>query len=89
MVVAKGADGHVDGHADEGAAGAPGWQIVWSEAPLAKPGARISKKRAQVPLQALGFKLDELRDARLAPIVSFKGRGEKGALSDTAVATDD
>ncbi len=81
MGVAEGADGE--------AVGAPGWQIVWSEAPLAKPGARISKKRAQVPLQALGFKLDELRDARLAPIVSFKGRGEKGALSDAAVATDD
>ena len=27
------------------------------------------------PLQVLGFTLDELREARLAPIVSFKGRG--------------
>ena len=35
----------------------------------------MSKKRVPPPLQALGFTLDELREARLAPIVSFKGRG--------------
>ena len=52
------------------------WQIVWSDAPEAKPGARISKKRVPAPLQALGFSLDEVREARLAPIVNFKGRGE-------------
>jgi ribosome maturation factor RimP len=40
-----------------------------------KPGQRVSKKRVPAPLQALGFALDELREARLAPIVSFKGRG--------------
>lgn len=50
------------------------WQIVWSDAPAAKPGARISKKREQAPLQAMQFTLDELREARLAPIVDFKGR---------------
>jgi len=54
-----------------------GWQIVWSDAPKAKPGQKISKKRAAAPLQALGFTLDELREARLAPIVDFKGRGAK------------
>jgi ribosome maturation factor RimP len=59
---------------------ADSWQIVWRDEPEAKPGARISKKRAQAPLQALGFTLDELRDARLAPIVSFKGRGRAGGL---------
>ena len=53
---------------------AGGWQIVWSDAPAVKPGARVSKKRAPAPLQSLGFTLDELREARLAPIVSFKGR---------------
>jgi len=52
-----------------------GWQIVWSDAPAAKPGQKISKKRVAPPLQALGFTLDELRESRLAPIVSFKGRG--------------
>jgi len=55
----------------------PGWQIVWSEAPVVKPGQRVSKKRLPAPLQALGFTLDELKEARLAPIVSFKGRGAK------------
>ena len=51
-----------------------GWQIVWSDEPESKPGARISKKRPPAPVQALGFTLDEVREARLAPIVSFKGR---------------
>lgn len=54
-----------------------GWQIVWSDAPEAKPGARVSAKRAPAPVQALGFTLDELREARLAPIVDFKGRRPK------------
>lgn len=53
---------------------ASGWQIVWSDEPAVKPGQKISKKRVPAPLQALGFTLDELRDARLAPIVDFKGR---------------
>ena len=57
------------------------WQIVWRDEPEVKPGAKISKKRPQVPLQVLGFTLDELRDARLAPIVSFKGRGQVGGLN--------
>lgn len=52
-----------------------GWQIVWSDEPPVKPGQRVSKKRVPAPLQVLGFALDELRDARLAPLVNFKGRG--------------
>ena len=59
------------------AGAAAGWQIVWSEAPVVKPGQRVGKKRLPAPLQALGFALDELKEARLAPIVSFKGRGAK------------
>ena len=55
--------------------GASGWQIVWSDAPAVKPGQKVSKKRAPPPLQALGFTLDEFREARLAPGVNFKGRG--------------
>lgn len=54
-----------------------GWQIVWSDTPVGKPGQKISKKRLPAPVQALGFTLDELKEARLAPIVSFKGRGTK------------
>ena len=51
-----------------------GWQLVWSEEPQAKPGQRVSRKREQAPLQAIGFTLDELKEARLAPVVDFKGR---------------
>jgi len=64
-----------------GADGAQGWQIVWNQEPegksAPKPGQKISKKRAPAPMQALGFTLDELREARLAPIVDFKGRRPK------------
>ena len=67
-----------------GVDGAVGWQIVWSDAPVVKPGQRVSKKREAPALQALGFSLDELREARLAPIVSFKGRGN--AISSDADA---
>ena len=68
-----------------GGAGVAGrWQIVWSDEPAAKPGQRISKKRVPAPLQALGFTLDEIREARLAPIVSFKGRGVKDDTLPTA-----
>ena len=56
-----------------------GWQIVWSDEPTRKPGAKVSKKREPAPLQAMGFALDELREARLAPVVNFKGRGAKPA----------
>jgi len=70
-----------------GADGSQGWQIVWSQEPEGrpepKPGQKISKKRAPAPLQALGFALDELREARLAPIVDFKGRRPK---PDTTVS---
>jgi ribosome maturation factor RimP len=55
------------------------WQIVWSDEPAPKPGQRVSKKRVPPPLQALGFTLDELKEARLAPLVSFKGRGTGSA----------
>lgn len=57
--------------------GSQGWQIVWSDEPAVKPGQKISKKRVPAPLQALGFALDELREARLAPIVDFNGRRPK------------
>lgn len=56
-----------------------GWQIVWSDEPAVKPGQKVSKKRAPAAVQALGFRLDELREARLAPIVDFKGRKPKTA----------
>ncbi len=55
-----------------------GWQIVWSDEPPAKPGAKVGKKRQPAPLQALGFSLDELKEARLASVVDFKGRKPRG-----------
>ena len=60
--------------------GSVAWQIVWSDAPEAKPGQRVSKKRVPPPMQALGFSLDELREARLAPIVNFKGRTKPSGI---------
>ena len=54
-----------------------GWQIVWSDEPDVKPGQKVSKKRIPAPLQALGFTLDEIATARLAPVVDFKGRKPK------------
>lgn len=58
--------------------GDAGWQITWSDAPEPKPGQRVSKKKKPVPLQVLGFTLDEVKEARLAPIVDFKGRKSAG-----------
>lgn len=59
--------------------GEAGWQIVWSDEPAVKPGQKVSKKKIPAPLQALGFTLDEIHQARLAPVVDFKGRKPKAA----------
>ena len=69
----------------ENVAAVAGWQIVWSDEPVGKPGQKISKNRVLPPLQALGFTLDEIQQARLAPVVDFKGRKSKTA-KDTAPA---
>jgi len=66
--------------------GQPGWQIVWSDEPAVKPGQKVSKKRIPAPLQALGFTLDEIQQARLAPVVDFKGRRPK-SVADTSIET--
>ena len=60
-----------------------GWQIVWSDAPAVKPGQKVSAKRAPATLQALGFTLAEIREARLAPVVDFKGRKPKANATPT------
>jgi ribosome maturation factor RimP len=54
------------------------WRLVWSDEPEPKPGQRVSKKRVAAPSQALDFLLDDVQQARLAPIVSFKGRAAAG-----------
>ena len=51
-----------------------GWQVVWTEAPVRKPGAKVSKHAKPLPLQALQFIWSEVREARLADVVDFKGR---------------
>lgn len=61
-----------------------GWHIVWRDEPAVKPGQKVSKNRIAAPLQALGFTLDEIGQARLAPVVDFKGRRTKNA-SDTDI----
>lgn len=57
------------------------WRIVWSEEAAAESGRKagskkgLQGKKSQEPApQALDFRLDELKEARLAPIVDFKGR---------------
>lgn len=51
-----------------------GWQVVWADEPPPQPGRKVSRKKEPAPLQALGFRLDEVKEARLASIVDFKGR---------------
>jgi ribosome maturation factor RimP len=61
---------------------AAGWQVVWSDEPEPAPGKRVAKKKEPAPLQVLGFTLDELKEARLAPIVDFKGRKRPGDVQE-------
>jgi ribosome maturation factor RimP len=58
------------------------WQVVWTDAPVRKPGQKISQKAKILPVQVLAFTLDELRESRLAPVVNFKGRGAVAASSE-------
>jgi ribosome maturation factor RimP len=57
--------------------GKTGWQIAWREEPVTKPGQKVSKNKVAAPWQVLGFTLDEIAQARLAPVVDFKGRRTK------------
>ena len=47
-----------------------------SAKPTSKPQRRVAEPAT---VQVLGFTLDEVREARLAPIVDFKGRRPRGA----------
>jgi ribosome maturation factor RimP len=55
------------------------WQIrLENEASKpAKPGAKVAKKKLQAPAIVMDFALDELKEARLASVVDFKGRRAK------------
>lgn len=59
-----------------------GWQLLWSQEPEPKPGQKVSKKKVPAPLQVLGFTLDEIAQARLAPVVDFKGRKPKDVKNE-------
>jgi ribosome maturation factor RimP len=70
-----------------GKSDAGGWQIeLENEAakPL-KPGAKVSKKRLEAPATVMGFTLDELKEARLAPIVNFNGRRGKASPQENSL----
>lgn len=67
-----------------GTEGPSPWQITWQEEPPSVPGKRPARKKVVAATQVLSFRLDELKDARLAPIVDFKGRGRKPAPDDMA-----
>ena len=69
---------------DQTSGSAPVWQIVWSDEPAVKPGQKISKNRVPAPLQAMRFTLDEIHQARLAPVVDFKGRKPRAAKNAPA-----
>ena len=59
--------------------------------PLRTAQKKAAAKKAAEPevQQALGFTLDEIREARLVPIVSFKGRGSRAATPATGGVTVD
>ena len=57
--------------------GAKQWQLVWSDESPVKSGVRVSKKRLAAPLQAMQFEFADVREARLASIVDFRGRKPK------------
>lgn len=84
---------------------APSWQIVLVKDadPKSKAGQVANKPPSKTALkkaaarqaaepeveQALGFTLDEIREARLVPVVSFKGRGSREATPATGGVTVD
>ena len=52
-----------------------GWRLLLApDAAPGKPGARPARRTEPAPVQVMDFSLDELREARLVPVVDFKGR---------------
>ncbi|GAB4400297.1 MAG: ribosome maturation factor RimP [Rhodoferax sp.] len=68
----------------------PAWQVVWRDEPdvPAKRSRSAARRQAESPLQALVFVLNDVKEARLAPIVNFKGRsrGSRNALPGAPVS---
>lgn len=56
--------------------------------PAGKAGVKTATQAAEPAAQVLGFALDEVREARLVPVVDFKGRQSKDGAQVDAVAAD-
>ena len=69
---------------------ASGWQIVWSDAPVSQAGSKGEQEACRLRrCRRWVLRWIELREARLAPIVSFKGRGHSAlTLESQAVRFD-
>ena len=85
-----GAGGGVSGEASAEPSGSA-WRLVLPpRLPAAKKGARVSPKAlalaAAQPEEALDFSLEEVREARLVPVVDFKGR--RGTAAQQADGDD-
>jgi ribosome maturation factor RimP len=73
-----------------------GWMLVLEDeaaaAKGAKPGAKVSarprKAAPAAPGRTLNFTLDEVREARLLPVVDFKGRKATGVAPAPAVPAE-
>ncbi|MGE5453215.1 MAG: ribosome maturation factor RimP [Acidobacteriota bacterium] len=81
---------------------AAGWQLILTpevdktSKTANKPPSKTALKKAAAKKaaepeveQALGFTLDEIREARLVPVVSFKGRGGREATPTAGGVTVD
>jgi ribosome maturation factor RimP len=67
-----------------------GWGLVLPAAPISKTQAKAGA-RADVE-QVLDFTLDELQEARLVPVIDFKGRrrkAEPAAVPEAGAQSDD
>ena len=61
-----------------------GWRVVLPGAPISKTQAKAGAKAGVE--QVLDFTLDELQEARLVPVLDFKGRRRKAEPSDAPEA---
>lgn len=76
-------------------AGEQAWRLALPpELPARKPGQPLGKKAAAAAAKAaadpslvMDFNLDEVRDARLVPVVDFKGRRDQAMPADAGVPT--
>lgn len=75
-----------------------GWMLVLDDEAAAQPrgpragakgAARGRKPAASEPARTLNFSLDEVREARLVPVVDFKGRKATGVASAPAVPAEE